>query len=302
MTINAKRASFPRMMDQFLRQRGGSVLPPRDLERLSIYLRSLILERSPPPRTAGARPDWTEIASSCGIDPDALINAGRALEPGIDAITRFVGPRSKARKSANGAGKRRSSTSVTAAGKQPSTASRTRGRPRKTAPVPPVTNDSPLDQHLHTPHQRKRGVQPRPVVEFPEPLWAEWEEPETFPEALKLHIDRHSDSAWHLHRAVVKPHEAFDHKTSVTWTQGTKAPRSVSSFEILSRIERRYRLPEGYFKAKLAHPARAVTGHRPTDVTPSQLRRIAWHLPDDFDRRPPQEQEEILRWVKVPPT
>jgi hypothetical protein len=41
-------------------------------------------------------------------------------------------------------------------------------------------------------------VKSRPVVEFPEPLQAEWEEPETFPEALKLHIDRHGDSAWLL--------------------------------------------------------------------------------------------------------
>jgi hypothetical protein len=129
-------------------------------------------------------------------------------------------------------------------------------------------------------------------------LYAEWEEPETFPEILKLHIDRHGDSAWHLHRAVVGPYEAFDHKTFVTWIQGTKAPRSVFSFEILGRIERRYRLPEGYSKAKLTHPARAAIGHRPANVTPSQLRRIAWHLPDDFDRRPSQEQEEILRWVQ----
>jgi hypothetical protein len=111
-------------------------------------------------------------------------------------------------------------------------------------------------------------------------------------------MDRHGDSAWHLHRSVVKPEEASNHKTFVTWLQGTKAPRSVLSFEILRRIERRYRLPEGYFKAKLAHPTRAASGHRPPDVTPSQLRRIAWHLPDDFDRRPHQEREQILQWVQ----
>src|SRR5690606_24876030 len=32
--------------------------------------------------------------------------------------------------------------------------------------------------------------------------------------------------------------------------------------------------------------------------TPSQLRRIAWHLPDDFGHRSPQEREEILQWVQ----
>lgn len=48
----------------------------------------------------------------------------------------------------------------------------------------------------------------------------------------------------------------------------------------------------------MAHPARAATGHKPTDITPSQRRRLAWHLPDDFDRRLPEEREEILEWVQ----
>jgi hypothetical protein len=146
--------------------------------------------------------------------------------------------------------------------------------------------------------RRKRGAKPKLIIEFPEPLWTIWEEPEAFSNALKLHMDRHGDSCWQLRRAVVEADESFDHKTFVSWLQGRKAPRSVASFEILGRIERRYRLPEGYFKAKLPHPARAATGHRPTDITPSQRRRLAWHLPDDFDRRPPKEREEILEWVQ----
>ncbi len=141
-------------------------------------------------------------------------------------------------------------------------------------------------------------MKPKPIIEFPEPLWTIWEEPESFTDALKLHMERHGDTCWHLYRAVSQTDESFDRRTLLTWLQGTKAPRSVSSFEILGRIERRYRLPEGYFKAKLAHPARAATGHRSTDITPSQRRRFAWHLPDDFDRRSPKEREEILEWVQ----
>jgi len=111
-------------------------------------------------------------------------------------------------------------------------------------------------------------------------------------------MERHGDSCWQLRRAIVKPDENFDHKTFVSWLNGTRAPRSVTSFEVLGRIEKRYRLPQGYFKAKLAHPSRAATGHRPTDITPSQRRRLAWHLPDNFDRRSPKEREEILEWVQ----
>jgi hypothetical protein len=109
---------------------------------------------------------------------------------------------------------------------------------------------------------------------------------------------RHGDTAWHLHRSVVRDGEDFDRKTIVTWCDGSKVPRGVGSFEILRRIERRYRLPDGYFKAKSSHKARAATGFRLHGIPPAEQRRLAWHLPDDFDDRLPSEQEEILAWVR----
>lgn len=54
MTIRATRASFPRMIEQFLRQRVAEALPPRELERLSAYLYSLIVSRQLPPRRGKA--------------------------------------------------------------------------------------------------------------------------------------------------------------------------------------------------------------------------------------------------------
>lgn len=290
MTTSARRAAFPRMIERFLLERAASVLPPRELERLGAYLQGLIKKSMLPPR-AGGHPDWPAIAAACGSDAEALIAAGRVLEPGIDAIIRFVEPKAKERRPAA------PSTNLLGGADATVGARRKRGRPTKSVPPPPQANDEQAIRHSASPRRRKRGTPPRPIIEYPEPLWTEWEEPETFPEALRLHMERHGDSAWHLHRAVVKPDEASDHKTFVTWLQGTKAPRSVLSFEFLRRIERRYRLPEGYFKARLAHPTRAASGHRPTDITPSQRRRIAWHLPDDFDRRPHQEREQILQWV-----
>ncbi len=69
--------------------------------------------------------------------------------------------------------------------------------------------------------------------------------------------------------------------------------------EILLRIERRYQLPEGYFKTKLPHQGRASTGHHLPGIAASERRRIAWHLPDDFDQRPRAERDAIVKWVRT---
>jgi hypothetical protein len=68
--------------------------------------------------------------------------------------------------------------------------------------------------------------------------------------------------------------------------------------EILSRIERRYRLPAGHFKSLLPHPGRATARRRLAGFTSADARRLAWHLPDDFHSRRPAEREEILQWVR----
>lgn len=300
MTSSARRASFPRMIDQFLRHRVAEAFPPRELERLRAYLHSLIADCQLPPRSGG-RPDWSEIAQGCGIAVDALERAGGILGPGLDAITRFVGPRATKRKQGRKRDIRRDQKANPRPRRHRSPSGKSKPKPSaapethdRNASKPTVSAAAPASAALH----RKRGVKPKPIVEFPEPLWIIWEEPEAFADALKLHMERHGDSCWQLRRAIVRADESFDHKTFVSWLKGKKAPRSVASFEILGRIEKRYRLPEGYFKAKLAHPARAATGHRPTDITPSERRRLAWHLPDDFDRRSPKEREEILEWVR----
>ena len=144
----------------------------------------------------------------------------------------------------------------------------------------------------------KRGVKPRPIVEFPEPLWAVWDDPHTFTEALSLHMRRHGDTVYRLHKTLVSQGSDVDQKTILDWRRGKKAPRSVQSLAILDQIARRYQLPSGYFKAKLPHPSRASVGHYLPGVTPAERRRLAWHLPDDFDQRPLAERDEILAWVR----
>lgn len=138
-----------------------------------------------------------------------------------------------------------------------------------------------------------------PVEEFPEPLFDWVEDPKTFQHALNYHMRRFNETYWRLHRAVVKQHEIFDIRTIANWANGTRTPRSADSFDVLSRIERRYRLPEGYFKSRLPHQTRSVYGHEVgDDISASERRRIVWHLPDDFNQLSFSKREEILEWVR----
>src|SRR5262245_9317370 len=106
---------------------------------------------------------------------------------------------------------------------------------------------------------RRAWIRP-PIEEFPDPLYDNWEEPPTFHEALELHIRRHRDTSKTLQRAIVAPGDTFDWTTIRSWRRGEREPRSAGSRELLARIEARYRLPEGYFRSKLFHAARATTG------------------------------------------
>ncbi|ETI58566.1 hypothetical protein C100_23195, partial [Sphingobium sp. C100] len=145
----------------------------------------------------------------------------------------------------------------------------------------------------------KRGPKPRTIIEFPEAKSTVWADTPVFHEVLALRIERHGDTAWHLHKAIVGPKDRIDRKTIVRWVAGTKVPRSVSSLEILGRVEKRYGLPVGYFASKLPHTGRAADGRlKLGDMTSAQRRRFAWHLPADFDRRSLKERREILDWVQ----
>lgn len=154
-----------------------------------------------------------------------------------------------------------------------------------------------LNSEQSTP--RQRGRTPQATVEHPEPLFIDWIEPTTFHESLALHMRRHGDTCWGLWRALIRPDEIFDRTTIHSWTAGRRAPRSAKSFEMLSRIEDRYRLPAGHFRALLPHPTRAVSGHKLIGIAPAEQRRLAWHLPDDFNSRSARERREIVEWVRT---
>jgi hypothetical protein len=253
----------------------------RALDCIRPCLISLIIYRKHPPVRTG-RIDWQSVSDACGLEGELTAALKKNLQPGLEAITRWID-----NEQSKGLVRPASTEKATVA----AGASRLSSEQPKKAFQTHATGPSRA--------KAKTGVPPKPVEEFPKPLF-DWQgDPQDFQQALIYHMRRHGDSYWHLYRAVVGEHEAFDHGTLLTWVNGKKVPRSLNSFEILSRIERRYRLPSGYFKSKLPHQSRSGSGHDVgSDITPTERRRLAWHLPDDFNSLPFGKREEILEWVR----
>ena len=281
-----------RMIDAFFRQRVAAQLSVEEVEGLRSYCQRLIEERQVPPRR-GSRYDWNAMAHGAGIAPARLRAAGARLRYGLDALAREI-PRLPEKEYLPEGASETSCADTPDQGKAARAAVTSEaGRERKTQ----RRRQSSAKQSEEA--RRKPGPAPRPVVEFPEPEPGEWEDPNEFHTALRLHMRRHGDSAWHLHKAITNPGDVFDRRTLVAWARGENLPANVDSLEMLRRIERRYRLPHGYFQTKLQCRKRALTGHRKLpDISAPERRRMAWHLPADFDRRPREEREEIVDWVR----
>jgi hypothetical protein len=277
-----------RKISDFCRLRVDPVLPPQESGRIRDYLLSLVARSQTPPRKKRGY-DWDEISLQCDLDKEATLIGRATIEPALDAIVRNTKKPPK-----------RPSLAVSHTS-DPERRPRQRRLTEQAAEKISTPNHGGIparSERLLVASRKKSGTKPRAIEEFPTSLFDEWLDPPNFQEALELHMRRHSDSYWHLHRAVVRGDENLDRSTIRHWLQGSKAPRSVASMEVLARIERRYRLPAGYFKAKLPHQTRSAYGHILDDIGPAERRRLAWHLPDDFNARPREVQEEILEWVR----
>jgi hypothetical protein len=265
-----------------------------DTERLLSYLLTLIKYREYPP-SKGRGVDWRAVAESCEIDYSRIVEIKEEIRPALDAIVRELDTvaTEEARPHARQAPEN-GKTSKRAVRR--SYSSRAGSKADAQADLfsflaSTVKSEPPLQP-------QKPRAKTEQVKQIPQPVGEDWSDPPTFREALTLHIQRHGESYWSLHRAVIRAGEGFDVKTILSWVQGTKAPRSVESLEILRRIERRYRLPDGYFQGKLPHQARASGGHKLDDISPAERRRMAWHLPDNFNSLPFSEREKIVEWVR----
>jgi hypothetical protein len=293
-------AAFPRMLTDYLRKRAAAHFPPRELEQLRLHLLDRLSKVETLP-AAGMGIDWRRLAEEAGVDGDLMLQAREALRPGLEALRREIAARPRPKPKAERRGALLAPMKKVA---RPTQAHSAQGRPRgKPKAEPSAKQHFPVAKptiRSAAPHRRRSdaGRPRRPVVDFPEADSDTWDDPASFHEALALHMRRHRDTSLTLTRAILKPGETFERSTIVTWRRGLKAPRSLTSLDLLRRIEHRYRLPVGYFQAKLPHPARAATGHQPGGIPASEMRRLAWHLPDDFAQRSSVEQEEILEWVR----
>ena len=156
----------------------------------------------------------------------------------------------------------------------------------------------PVTRSVAVQTRRPRGRPPIPIVDHPEPLWEVDHHPLDFHGALDLQMRRHGEPAHRLHRALKAKGGLTDRKTISDWRRGIKTPQTPASLKVVDLIEARYRLPVRYLRSRLAQP-KATAGLAPQGVEPSEARRLSWHLPDDFKRRPPRERAEILSWVRT---
>ncbi|MBB3810583.1 hypothetical protein FHS81_002685 [Pseudochelatococcus contaminans] len=258
---------------KFCQQRATTVLSPRDTDRFQTYLLGLLAAHIPPPK-AGGDYDWITIAGTCGIDHAGLKRATGVLEPGLDALSREV---------ARQGGSARIKPKRVATRRTPNIVSST---------APALVDEKPA------PPPRRRGPRAKPIVAFPEDDGKPWTDPVSFADALDLHMRRHGDSSKHLAKALASVTSHVDATTIRMWRRGLKVPRAAHSLEVLDHIAKRYRLTVGYFQAKLPLTNRCTSMGMISGVSRAERRRLAWHLPADFDRRTLREREEILEWVR----
>lgn len=275
------RRHFQKKISSYCDVRIAPVAPAWVLDNVRPYLLGLITFRKKP-ALAGNRYDWQQIAHDCGIDEALTTTLKKQLRPALDAIMRWLKEPPLEDDSPKGKGPR---AALRASAVRKSISS-------------PISQRHEAGRVETSPSASRPGPKPKPISEIPEPVFEANEEPNSFADALTYHMRRFGESYWQLHRAVVRIDETFDAKTLLSWIEGHRVPRSVASYTILGRIERRYGLAQGYFKAKLPHQSRSLYGHDLEDISPAERRRLAWHLPDDFGSLPFSKREEILEWVR----
>lgn len=261
-----------RKLTQFCRLRLARNFAPSEIAKILEYLTHLLGQNEFPPYR-GPGLDLSAIADCLGMDINHLKAHRASLQPAFDAVTREV-----------------SEVRLKPSRAQPSASDKSANATQRLAPLDHAA------QTTLTPS--KRGARPKPIVEFPQAAETQWDEPSTFGAALQLHARRHGETIYHLYNAVVRQGDGVNRSTLISWGRGRKVPRAAISLEILGRIERRYRLPVGYFQALSSPPDRAPGDFDLPDATPADRRRIAWHLPEDFNRRSKGERAEILAWVR----
>jgi hypothetical protein len=191
----------PRMLSDFCEKRLAPVLSEEVVKRLHQYMGELLAQQEYPPYR-GAGVDLTAVAETLSLDLNILKPQKAQITPVFDAIARAVAE-----------GRLREGVP-----------SRQRSIRREEAGSAVIT------QTKRAPNSGKGpGRQRRPVIEFPDPLFTEWDEPDSFGAALRLHASRHGETTYHLFDAVVRPKDGVNRSTVISWGRGTKMPRAAIS-------------------------------------------------------------------------
>ena len=207
-----------RKISDYCRIRVAELLSPRETEQLRRYLLGLIHSRTKPPR-ANAHYNWVQIADASGLSHEVMLAVGPKIRPGIDALVRGIQSlpplpkpkpkRERQTKDASPPGKKKvSELAGPKARKKPkiSAPPQKRGRPLGTGKTTkpearPAAKGGKSNHTFVDPVQKiskRRGPSPRPIVEFPMPLWPDPPRPELFKDALVMQMRRHGETTWAL--------------------------------------------------------------------------------------------------------
>ncbi|WP_234885243.1 hypothetical protein [Rhizobium rhizogenes] len=271
------RRPFADMVADFCNIRLASVLANEEVAKFRSYMVGLVTSQTPVPRVDGTC-NWEIIARRSGIGEHLDATVRKLVASGFDAITRWQ---------------------LTEKRRQKTEATKQKSRSGDRTPSISHTNAIQCTEKVRVGGKSRAGRKPKLVEEFPEALWEIEVDPPLFADALQMQMLRHGDTTWHLRQAVIDANDGFNYKTIQTWIKGTRYPRTVNSLAVIARIERRYRLEPGYFRAKFPHPARSATGFDVgLDIGRAEKRRLAWHLPEDFNILPVAKQKEIVEWIR----
>jgi hypothetical protein len=119
-----------------------------------------------------------------------------------------------------------------------------------------------------------------------------------FRKALHIHMQRCGDTLERLLSAAADVGLRIHEQSITGWVRAKAAPRSRKAFEFLAWLERRYGLPEDYFRTELYGKADTYLNIALRNRTGHARTQLRWHLPDDFDQRSAEDRQKIVRWIE----
>ncbi len=262
-----------------------------EFDQVQSYLLDLVARRQGIPKR-GQSIDWRAFADRCQVEYSLISKNKEVIRPVLDAIVRTLA--STGRHKPDPGEREMPLAACLVREEQPET---TRPERKEEKPAPKIVTPK-RSVRIPAAQKKTRRTSPKQPEEFPQPLHEQLEDPASFDVALTYQVRRHGETCYRLHRAITGPTEVFDRHTLQSWMNGTKIPLNTASLDVLGRIERRYRLPAGYFRAKLPQQYQAARDFDLGDIEPSERRRLVWHLPDNFNSLPPSKREEIVEWVR----